>query len=73
MMKLTPVTSSAFTHVGHDPDRDELHVTFKSGKGYVYENVTAAQFEEMMKAGSIGAHFALYIKPGRAVRTMGGY
>lgn len=67
-MDLIPVSSSAIAAVGHDPAANELHVLFKSGSLYVYEDVSSDQHAGMMSADSIGSHFSSRIKPGRACR-----
>lgn len=56
MVKMTPVQSSAIASVGHDPELHELHVTYKNGGSYIFPNVTADHFTELMRAPSIGSH-----------------
>jgi hypothetical protein len=57
MVELTPVESSNVAAVGHDPERDELHVRFKSGPAvYVYSNVTAEQHAALIGDESVGGH-----------------
>lgn len=46
----------------HDPVTGELHVTFHNGQTYTYNGVTPKAYADMMKAPSIGQHFAANIK-----------
>jgi len=56
MVTMIPVKSSAIASIGHDPETNELHVTYSGGGTYVYPDVTADHHAELMKAPSIGAH-----------------
>jgi hypothetical protein len=64
---MTPVTSSALTHVHHDAAAQVLTVQMHGGKRYRYAAVSKLEFDELMAAPSIGRHFATVIKPGRRV------
>jgi hypothetical protein len=61
-VKLRPVQSGAIRAIGYDPANEELHVEFRSGKTYVYSDVTPAEHEALAGADSIGAHFAKHIR-----------
>lgn len=60
---LGPVESSAFTHVGYDPETRALRVKFHSGKTYEYRGVSAERAETLMGSASMGRYFADQIKP----------
>ena len=55
------VKSSQIESVGHHGDT--LAVKFKSGGTYHYHGITPAQFADLQKAESIGAHLGKFIKP----------
>jgi hypothetical protein len=66
-MKMTPVTSAAATHVGHDGN--DLHVTYPGGKTYVHAGVPAALHAQMMDGRSVGQFLNTHIRkqfPGKA-------
>lgn len=59
-ISLTPVKSSNIAKLGwHD---GVLHVEFSNGGLFSYSGVTNQMYEELMKAGSIGSHFAKHIR-----------
>ena len=53
-MEMIPVQSSQIAEVGHDPAASLLHIRFRRGELYEYENVSAEQHAEMMSARSVG-------------------
>lgn len=61
-MKMTQVTSSNIAAIGYDPSALELHVEFKSGKTFSYTDVFPDEYEELLKANSVGRHFGQFIK-----------
>ena len=61
-MKLLPVKSSNILAIGHDVDKNELHVQFKSGGTFIYSGVDHAAYTLMCKAESVGGHFHAHIK-----------
>jgi hypothetical protein len=66
-MEMTPVTSDAVTHIGHDGT--DLHVTYKGERTYVHPGVSAELHEQLMEAPSKGKFIAQHIRvqhPGRA-------
>lgn len=56
------VKSSAFTHVGHDPDTNVLTIRFNSGKEAKYHNFPAEKHAEFMASSSLGGYFAKNIR-----------
>lgn len=58
-MTRTPVTSGAIVSIGHDPLTNILECEFKGGRIYQYSGVTSAHHADLMKAESVGKHFAL--------------
>jgi hypothetical protein len=57
-MKLSPVSSSQISHIGHCPETNRMVIQFaRGGTRYIYENVTAAQHEALVGATSVGSHF----------------
>lgn len=54
------VKSSNIAKVGWDGN---LHVVFKDGSAYRYENVPVGLYDEMLKSESIGRFFVKNIKP----------
>lgn len=60
MKDFTMVQSSSIEAVKHDTD--ELVVIFKSGEMYKYKDVTAEEFEALIKADSVGKHFHKHIR-----------
>lgn len=53
---LVKVKSSNIELVGYKDN--STYVTFKSGKCYVYPNTSVDEFEQLVKAESVGSHFA---------------
>jgi hypothetical protein len=54
MPQMTPVYSSNVKAIGHDPDSNELHVEWGSGKVSIYEGVPAKLASEVQNAWSVG-------------------
>jgi hypothetical protein len=61
-MTRTPVASRSIRSIGHEGST--LEVEFSSGAVYRYDGVTAAHVEDLLKAPSLGKHFATHIKGG---------
>lgn len=63
-MKLSPVSSSQISHIGHDPSTNRMVIQFaKGGTRYVYGNVTADHHAELIGDGTgIGSRFHSMIK-----------
>jgi len=54
--KLTKVDSSVVYAVGYDKEEKTLEVVFKCGGIWVYSDVSASVYREMMEDGSIGSY-----------------
>lgn len=63
-MNMQTVTSSQIEAVGYDEGSKTLHVRFKGGSTYAYDDVPPHEHADLMAAGSIGAHFGKRIKGG---------
>ena len=59
---LQAVDSTAFSHAGYDPVARALTVRFKSGKTWIYRDVTLERGESFMGSASKGRYFADQIK-----------
>jgi hypothetical protein len=72
-MERIPVSSSNLNSVGYEPKTSELEIEFNTGSIYVYDNVPASAYHQLMNppGGSHGKHFAKHIKhiyPYRQIR-----
>ena len=56
MPEMTYVDSSNIEQIGYDSDKTELHVIFKDGSLYVYNNVPLQIYEELLGAPSKGSY-----------------
>jgi len=63
-ISLNPVKSSQVKAIGFDDGTNTLAVQFCHGAGaiYHYPGVTRQQYEDFIKAESIGVHFGKHIK-----------
>lgn len=61
-MQMQPCESSTISARGYDGAKKVLHVQFKSGDVYRYENVPADVAYEFMNAESAGRHFHANIR-----------
>ena len=62
-MKRIPVNSSAIVSIGYDAAKELLEVEFVDNGGiYQYYDVVRDEYEELIRASSIGAYFNQYIK-----------
>jgi hypothetical protein len=57
------VFSSTVLEIGHDPDTNELHVRWRSGKHSVYSGVPAHLADSVSSAWSIGKAIHSQVKP----------
>ena len=58
-MDLKPVQSSAVTHIGHDPEKKEMHVRFRGQKTvYIYPDISADKHASIISSPSIGKALA---------------
>lgn len=51
-MKMEQVASKAISAIGYDPATKQMRVHFKSGGTYQHENVSPAEHDALVKAGS---------------------
>ncbi len=62
----TAVESSTIDSVSYEAEKQELRIHFKTKKPsttfYVYAGVSQEEVDEMLKAESVGSHFAKQIK-----------
>ena len=61
MANMIPVSSSNLVAVGYDENSNELYIQFKSGL-YVYRNVPAFVYQNLLNAPSHGKFFHSFIK-----------
>lgn len=72
MPTLTPVKSSSIAAIGHDLEKQELHVQFHSGATYVYSGVSAEKHQAFVDADSIGSHFQRHVRDNHPQRKIPG-
>lgn len=60
--EMVKVKSSNIESIGHDGARHELHVKFRNGGHYVYENVHRVFFDNMRAADSAGSYHETHVK-----------
>jgi hypothetical protein len=64
MPAMRQVTSETVREIGHDPETNELHVTWKkSGKTSVYSGVDAEKAKTVMNSWSINGALNDLVKP----------
>lgn len=56
MVEMKAVDSSNVEAIGYDPDARTLHVRFKGGARYTYDDVSPAHHEDLIGAKSVGQH-----------------
>jgi hypothetical protein len=61
---MRPVKSSNLTHIGYDEASRELHVTYKSGKTYVWPDVDPDFHQRLMAAESHGKFMNAHVGAG---------
>jgi len=54
MVERQSVSSSYVKALGHDPEANELHVEWPSGKVSIYSDVNAQEFQDILTAQSVG-------------------
>lgn len=64
-MNRWPVQSSNIKAIGHDPQTNTMDVEFSSGKVYRYSEVNADEHMALIRAKSVGSHFANVIRPNK--------
>ncbi|MDR1080010.1 MAG: KTSC domain-containing protein [Deltaproteobacteria bacterium] len=63
-MKRTSVDSSNLAAVGYDSESNELEITFRDGRVYMYEEVPEEIAGELLRAPSKGRYFTFEIRDG---------
>jgi hypothetical protein len=63
-MERQPVTSSNLKSVGYDRARRVLEIEFQNGRVYRYHDVPPEEYEELLKAPSLGRYFNDNIRDG---------
>lgn len=61
-MNLIPVSSSQIKAIGFDAATRKMHVVFKSGDTYEYDDVDQSKYEALLDADSVGGMFHQTIK-----------
>lgn len=56
------VDSTNIEAIGYDEERRELHVQFRSGKTYIYGDVSEDTYRELLNADSKGSYLNREIK-----------
>lgn len=62
MPEMMPLSSTNIDSAGYDDVARELHIIFKSGKTYIYENVGRETFDDLVNASSPGGYLARWVK-----------
>jgi hypothetical protein len=70
MPHMTPVDSSNIESVGYDTSNRELHVRFLGNRTYVYSDVPAELYEELLRAPSKGSFLNRAVKGAYAYREL---
>lgn len=70
MPHMTPVDSSNIESVGYDTSSRELHVRFLGNRTYVYSDVPAELYEELLRAPSKGSFLNRAVKGTYAYREL---
>jgi hypothetical protein len=61
-MEVIDVKSKIILKIGYDEEKQELVVVFKTGKRYLYHNVSKSEYKAIIEAESIGSAFTSIIK-----------
>ena len=61
-MEIIDVTSKIICRLGYDEKTNELIVIFKTGKRYLYHNVSKSEYKAIIEAESVGSAFTSIIK-----------
>ena len=70
MPDMTPVDSSNIESVGYDTSNRELHVRFLGNRTYIYSDVPAELYEELLRAPSKGSFLNRAVKGAYAYREL---
>lgn len=61
-VEMKPVKSGNIEKIGYDAEAKMLHVAFRNGNVYRYEDVDAEKHQKLMSADSVGGHLNAHIK-----------
>lgn len=61
---MRPIHSSHVNAIGHDPETNELHVTWQDGKTSIYSDVPAAKAAQIAGSWSVGKALTEQVKNG---------
>jgi hypothetical protein len=61
--QMTPVSSSQVKEIGYDAAKQELYVSWHSGKTSVYSGVPALVHQDLLHAPSVGKSLNMTVKP----------
>jgi predicted RNase H-like HicB family nuclease len=67
---IRPDVSAVIREIAYEPSNEELIVTFVSGRIYLYSGVSAATFDEFVKAPSKGHYFNAHIRDAHPYREV---
>jgi hypothetical protein len=70
MPDMTPVDSANIESVGYDTSNRELHVRFLGNRTYIYSDVPAELYEELLRAPSKGSFLNRAVKGAYAYREL---
>lgn len=68
MLRHTPKHSSNIENFAYNPERRELHVTFKHGGEYIYQDVDQDHFHGMKDSDSPGSYHHEHVKSSHGFR-----
>lgn len=68
--EMTFIDSTNIEAIGWDMEARELYVQFRSGRTYIYSDVSAETYQEFMQADSKGSYLNREIKPHFDCREM---
>lgn len=57
------VNSSVIAAVDYDKENKVLHVLFRKGKIYTYDDVSEYKYKKLLNSESVGQYFVKHIKP----------
>ncbi len=61
-MQMIPVSSSAISSVGYDPETQKMQIKFKQGRIYSFCRVPQHVFNGLLSASSKGEYYSTYIR-----------
>ena len=62
MMRMIPVSSSAISSVGYDPETQQMQIKFKKGRIYTFCRVPQHIFNGLLTASSKGTYYDRHIR-----------